>query len=262
MKLKFYQIDAFTEKNSEGSPACIVPLSNWLSDDLLQKIAKETAVPETAFFVYNNNKIHLRWFTPDIEMDLCGHATLAAAHCLKSILSYKNDKIVFETLSGDLTVCVQNGIYHLNFPSRKPIISVLPLEIKNALNIQPKDVYKARDYMLVYDSEEQIKNIKIDINFFNKINLNTGGVIVTAKGDEVDFVSRYFTPQASVLEDPVTGSSHCSLIPYWSERLGKNKLIAMQLSKRKGTLFCENNNDRVIISGMAKTYSIGHLWTE
>ncbi len=226
------------------------------------KITRENAVAETAFFVDKGDKIHLRWFTPEIEMDLCGHATLATAHCLKSILKYPKDKIIFETLSGDLTVSIKDDLYSLDFPSRMPIVSELPEIIQKSLNIQPKEVYKSRDYMLVYDTEQDIKNIKIDTQLFNQINLNPGGVIVTAKGEKCDFVSRFFTPQASILEDPVTGSAHCSLIPFWSLRLGKDELNAKQISERVGMLHCVNKNDRVIISGKAKTYSIGSLWTE
>jgi PhzF family phenazine biosynthesis protein len=262
MKLELYQIDAFTDKTFGGNPACVVPLTDWLPDDILLKITKENAVAETAFFVDKGEKIHLRWFTPEIEMDLCGHATLATAHCLKSILKYPNDKIIFETLSGDLTVLVENDLYYLDFPSRMPIISELPETIKKSLNIQPKEVYKSRDYLLVYDTEQEIEKIKIDRQIFDKINLNPGGVIVTAKGENCDFVSRFFTPQASILEDPVTGSAHCSLIPFWSSRLKKNELNAMQISDRIGKLQCQNKKDRVIISGKAKTYSIGNLWTE
>lgn len=262
MKLGLYQIDAFTDKVFGGNPACVVPLHNWLADNILMKITRENAVAETAFFVDKGDKIHLRWFTPEIEMDLCGHATLATAHCLKSILSYPKDRIVFETLSGDLTVLVKDDLYSLYFPSRMPTVSKLPEVIEKSLNIQPKEVYKSRDYMLVYDTEEEIKNIKIDTQIFNQINLDPGGVIVTAKGENCDFVSRFFTPQASILEDPVTGSAHCSLIPYWSARLKTNELIAKQISERVGILHCQNKKDRVIISGKAKTYSIGNLWTE
>lgn len=262
MKHQLFQIDAFTNKIFGGNPACVVPLTDWLPDDILLKIAKENAVPETAFFVDKGDKIHLRWFTPDIEMDLCGHATLATAHCLKSILNYPNGKIIFETLSGDLIVSVENGLYYLDFPSRMPVASELPTIIKKSLNKQPKEVYKSRDYLLVYDREQDVANIKIDRQLFDQINISPGGVIVTAKGDKSDFVSRFFTPQASILEDPVTGSAHCSLIPYWSLKLGKQELSAIQISDRRGELQCRNNDDRVIIGGKAKTYSIGHLWTE
>tara|TARA_B100000795_G_scaffold214575_1_gene168335 strand:- start:4748 stop:5536 length:789 start_codon:yes stop_codon:yes gene_type:complete len=262
MKLELYQIDAFTDKTFGGNPACVVPLNEWLPDETLLEITKENAVAETAFFVDKGDKIHLRWFTPEIEMDLCGHGTLATAHCLKSILNYPKDRIIFETLSGDLIVSVENDLYSLDLPSRMPIISELPEIIRKSLNIQPKEVLKSRDYILVYDKEQEIENIKIDRQIFDQINIDPGGVIVTAKGENCDFVSRFFTPQASILEDPVTGSAHCSLIPFWSLRLGKEKLNAIQISNRVGKLQCINKKNRVIISGKAKTYSIGNLWTK
>ena len=262
MKLDLYQIDAFTDKTFGGNPACVVPLTDWLPNHILSSITKENAVAETAFFVDRGDKIHLRWFTPEIEMDLCGHATLAAAHCLKSILNYPKDEIIFETLSGDLNVSVVENLYSLDFPSRMPISSELPDIIRRSINIEPKEVYKSRDYMLVYDTEQEIQNIKVDRKIFDQINLDPGGVIVTAKGGSCDFVSRFFTPQASILEDPVTGSAHCSLIPFWSLRLGKNRLSALQISDRIGKLHCENKKERVIISGKAKTYSIGNLWID
>ena len=262
MKLELYQIDAFTDEIFGGNPACVVPLKDWLPDSTLLKITKENAVAETAFFVDNGDKIHLRWFTPEIEMDLCGHATLATAHCLKSILNYPKDKIIFETLSGDLNVTIKNDLYSLDLPSRIPIVSELPEIIKKSLNIQPKEVYKSRDYLLVYETEQEVENIKIERQIFDQINLDPGGVIITAKGENCDFISRFFTPQASILEDPVTGSAHCSLIPFWSLKLGKNELNALQISDRIGKLQCQNRKDRVIIRGKAKTYSIGNLWTE
>lgn len=262
MQLHRYQIDAFTDTLFSGNPACVVPLSQWPSDELLLKIAKENAVAETAFFVDKGFKIHLRWFTPEMEMDLCGHATLATAHALKQIRNYSRKKIVFETLSGDLEVLVKDSRYILNFPSRKPELSSLPDLLKKAINIMPTSVVKARDYVLVYSSEDDIRNIKIDRQFFDQLQLGTGGVIFTAKAKEYDFVSRFFTPGASVFEDPVTGSAHCSLIPYWSEKLGKQKMTAKQISERGGTLFCENKGERVLVGGNARVYSIGKLWTE
>lgn len=262
MKLNLYQIDAFTDKTFEGNSACVVPLTSWLPETVLLNIAKENAVAETAFFIDNGTTIHLRWFTPETEMDLCGHATLATAHCLKTILGYKNDKIIFETLSGTLTVLVESESYKMDFPSRMPFADILPKSIEDALSCKPIEVYKSRDYVLVYENETAIRNIKIDRQFFDQINLGTGGVIVTAKGDNSDFVSRFFTPQAAITEDPVTGSAHCSLIPFWAKRLNKTKLIAYQVSQRSGKLICEYKGDRVLISGQAKTYSIGNLWTE
>tara|TARA_R110001583_G_scaffold10417_7_gene47893 strand:- start:8804 stop:9592 length:789 start_codon:yes stop_codon:yes gene_type:complete len=262
MKLDLYQIDAFTDKMFGGNPACVVPLKTWLPDALLFNIAKENAVPETAFFIIKEKKVHLRWFTPDVEMDLCGHATLASAYVLKEILNYSEDTIVFESLSGDLTVSIEDGLYTLDFPSRMPVEAKLLQVIEDALNIQPKQVLKARDYVLVYENETDIRNIKIDRQIFDQINLDPGGVIVTAKGDTCDFVSRFFTPQASILEDPVTGSAHCSLTPYWSKELNKKEMCARQISERGGKLICIDKGERVWIRGKAKTYSKGALWTE
>jgi len=262
MKLNLYQIDSFTDKIFSGNPACVVPLEHWLADDILLQIAKENAVAETAYFIDKGDKIHLRWFTAEIEMDLCGHATLAAAHCLKTILGHPSDSITFETLSGDLIVTVDRDYYQLDFPARMPVTGTLPIELEKSLNIMPREVLKSRDYVLVYDTETDVKNIKINRHFFDQLNLDPGGVIVTSVGDECDFVSRYFTPQSSILEDPVTGSAHCSLIPFWASRLGKEKLSARQVSERGGKLSCVNKGSRVLISGQAKTYSVGHLWTE
>jgi PhzF family phenazine biosynthesis protein len=260
MKLDYYQINAFTDKVFTGNPACVIPLKKWLTDELLLKIAKENAVPETAFFIKNNDSIHLRWFTPEFEMDLCGHATLATAFVLNKILNYPKDKIVFNTQSGDLTVTIEKDLLTLNLPSRKPVLAQLPQIIKNSLNKQPKQILKARDYILVYKTEQDIKDIKIDRIVFDQINLDPGGVVITSRGDNCDFVSRFFTPQASILEDPVTGSAHCSLIPYWSEQLNKKKMNAIQLSDRRGKLFCVDKDDRVLISGKARIYATGTLW--
>ncbi len=262
MKLSIYQIDVFCDRVFCGNPACVVPLEDWLPDELLFKIAQENAVAETAFYVIDNETIHLRWFTPDIEMDLCGHATLAAAYVLKVHLNYPQDNIVFETASGLVTVTSCDDLFSLDFPARKPLKEELPAVIKRAISKQPKQVLKSRDYLLVYNSANDVINIKIDRNIFDQINLGHGGVIVTAKGEQCDFVSRFFTPQASIFEDPVTGSAHCSLIPYWSEQLNKSKLQAMQLSDRKGVLFCEDRGERVRISGKAKTYMVGSIWIE
>ncbi|MAJ07006.1 MAG: isomerase [Crocinitomicaceae bacterium] len=259
MKLPIFQIDAFSNKVFMGNPACVVPLENWLKDDVLLKIAQENAVAETAFFVKRGKNFHLRWFTPDIEMDLCGHATLATAHCILSELKIVTKKVIFETLSGELEVSLNNGRYLMDLPRRDPVSATLPYEIKNALNIQPIEVLKARDYLLVYENQKNVEDIVIDRKIFDQINLNPGGVIVTAKGDNFDFVSRYFTPQATILEDPVTGSAHCTLTPYWSKILNKNIMNAQQVSERKGELLCEIKKDRVFVSGNAITYFKGQI---
>ena len=262
MELQLFQVDAFTDQLFGGNPACVVPLTSWLSDDLLLKIACENAVAETAFFIPNGDHFHLRWFTPDIEMDLCGHATLATAHVLMKHLGHKQDEITFESRSGLLKVTKDSTHYTLNFPSRMPVKTELPELIRKGIDLQPKEVLKARDYVLVFEKEEDIKNIKLDRQILDQINLDPGGIIITAKGNEVDFVSRFFTTQSTHFEDPVTGSAHCSLIPYWSKQSGKQELNALQLSDRVGKLKCTNAGDRVLISGQAKTYLVGKIYLE
>lgn len=262
MQLDLYQIDAFTNNLFGGNPACIVPLTHWLPDELLMKITRENAVAETAFFILRDDKVELRWFTPEIEMDLCGHATLAASHVLKDILGYTKNQITFSTASGDLKVTAKDRLYTMDFPSRKPQLAQLPQIIQDSLSQQPVSVLKSRDYLLIYEQEADVKDIRIDRQLFDQINLDPGGVIVTAPGNHCDFVSRFFTPQASILEDPVTGSAHCSLIPYWAEQLNKDEMLAFQLSDRMGKLICHNKEDRVLISGHARTYSSGVIFTE
>ncbi len=258
MMYNIYQVDAFINDIFSGNPACVVPLKYWLEDEVLLKIAQENAVSETAFFIKNGDSIDLRWFTPDIEIDLCGHATLATAHVLRSVLKHSINDIDFNTMSGKLKVTFKDNFYYLDFPARKPILASLPEEVEMSLNIQPKEVFKSRDYILLYESQKDIESIKVNKHFFDKINLGYGGVIVTAQGDHlVDFVSRYFTPQATILEDSVTGSAHCSLIPFWSSRLIKKKLRALQISDRGGLLLCEDMGDRVLIGGQARTFSKG-----
>ena len=257
MNFDLYQVDAFTNNIFSGNPACVVPLKTWLSDDILLKIAQENAVSETAFFIDKGKDIDLRWFTPDQEIDLCGHATLSTAHVLKSVLNYSSSKILFNTMSGQLKVTYRDSLYYLDFPSRKAKSAILPKEIELSLNIQPKEVFKSRDYMLVYETQKEVKDIKINRHFFDEISLGHGGVIVTAKGNLVDFVSRYFTPQATILEDPVTGSAHCTLTPFWSSRLRKKELNALQISNRGGKLICKDMLDRVVIGGGARIFSKG-----
>lgn len=262
MKLQIFQIDAFTDTLFGGNPAAVCPLESWLDDAVLQNIAIENNLAETAFFVpVSNNRFQLRWFTPEIEMDLCGHATLASAFVIFNELQNTSQSIAFETQSGLLTVNRVGNYLALDFPSRPPKKAVLPKAISESLNIQPQEVWKARDYLLVYNSEEEVKNIQPDTGILNQVNINPGGIIVTAKGadDDVDFVSRFFTPQASVFEDPVTGSAHCTLIPFWAERLHKNKLRAVQVSSRRGALLCQLNTNRVSIMGKAVTYLRGTI---
>ena len=186
MEIEIFQIDAFTSELFKGNPACVMPLDSWLPDELLLNIAKENNVSETAFFVKKNNGFNLRWFTPEIEMDLCGHATLATAYCLKNHLDYKEDQVIFDSMSGELIVKFDGDYMQMDFPHRKPISSELPKNIMDSLSIKPNEVLKARDYVLVYEDEEQIKNIEINKELFDQINLDP----------------RYFVPQCSFFEDP------------------------------------------------------------
>ena len=258
MKIQLFQIDAFTNKLLGGNPAAVCPLKEWLDDEILQQIAIENNLAETAFYVaLGDNRFHLRWFTPEIEMDLCGHATLATAYVLFNRLNFDQKEIHFETASGILTVKKEGNYLELDFPSRPPYQSELPATIANGLNIQPREVWKARDYVLVYDSEDDIRKLQPKASIINQMNIDPGGIIVTAKGKNVDFVSRFFTPQASIFEDPVTGSAHCTLVPFWANRLKKNKFHALQLSNRGGELFCELREDRVLIRGHAVQYLEG-----
>ncbi len=260
MTFPIYQIDAFTSHLFGGNPAAVCPLNEWLSDDLLLNIAKENNLAETAYFKHkSNNVFSLRWFTPEIEMDLCGHATLASAYVIFNCLNYNFDKIVFDTASGDLIVTKQDDFLEMDFPSRPPQPATLPDEIAKALSLQPTQVFKARDYVLLYDSEMDIANLKVSASMLEHINLDPGGIITTARGDKSDFVSRFFTPGAAVFEDPVTGSAHCSLIPFWAERLNKTTLHAFQISERRGELFCRLEEDRVFIKGQAVKYLEGSI---
>ena len=236
-----------------------MPLDNWLPDDTLLKIAKENNVSETAYFTKKEDHFYLRWFTPEIEMDLCGHATLATAYCLRNHLNYKKDSVKFDSMSGELVVKFNADYMQMDFPHRKPVKSDLPQNILDSLSIKPTEILKSRDYVLVYDNEDQIKNIKIDKELFDKKNIDPGGVVITSVGTKSDFVSRYFVPQCSFFEDPVTGSTHCSLVPYWSEKLNKKKLKSIQLSERGGEMICEDVLNRVLINGKAVTYSEGHV---
>ena len=262
MQIDIFQVDAFTDNVFGGNPAAVCPLDSWLDDDLLQQIAAENHLSETAFFIpLPNNHYHLRWFTPEIEMDLCGHATLASAYVLFEELGHIGEEIFFESQSGTLGVKKFNQFYELNFPSRPPIPSTLPKIIAEGMNIQPVEVWKARDYLLVYKNEVDILNIQPDERIIHQINIDPGGIIVTAEGasNDVDFVSRLFTPQSSIFEDPVTGSAHCTLIPFWAERMDQTSFRALQLSQRRGELFCTLDGDRVKIQGNAVLYLRGKI---
>ncbi|MGB3495112.1 MAG: PhzF family phenazine biosynthesis protein [Elainellaceae cyanobacterium] len=259
MKLPIFQVDAFTDRVFGGNPAAVCPLEQWLPDDVMQRIAMENSVAETAFFIKSEKGFEIRWFTPEIEMDLCGHATLAAAHVIRRHLNFALPSIQFQSKSGELTVAVEKKLLTLNFPSRKPEPSEAPRAILDAIQHKPVEILKSRDYVLVFENEEVIRHLEPDQSILDQVNLDPGGIAVTARGDKVDFVSRFFTPQASIFEDPVTGSAHCSLIPYWSDKLSKDSMTALQLSSRIGKLLCKNAGERVLISGEAVTYLEGFI---
>ncbi len=262
MKQKIYQIDAFADKVFSGNPAAICPLQQWLADDLLQKIAMENNLAETAFYVKQNDHYEIRWFTPSVEVDLCGHATLAAAYVLFNCENHNEPVIHFYSpRSGALTVTKKEELLTLNFPTDVFEEVELSVELSNCFNIKPGSAFKGKtDYMLVFATEEEVKTA---IPSFDNISILGGrGVIITAKGDQVDFVSRFFAPQAGINEDPVTGSAHTTLTPYWAKRLNKNQLTAIQLSERKGYLLCQYLTDRVEISGQGKLYLAGEIYLE
>ncbi len=262
MKYRIYQVDAFTDKIFNGNPAAVCPLDTWISDDLLQNIAMENNLAETAFFVKQDNGFQIRWFTPKTEVDLCGHATLAAAYVLFNYENYAGDEINFRSArSGTLTVAKHGESLTLNFPLDVYENIELSDDLKQCFDILPLAALKGKtDYLLVFESQSQIEKITPDLNRIAK--LDCRGVIITAKGDHADFVSRFFAPQCGIDEDPVTGSAHTTLTPYWSKRLNKSELTAIQLSERKGYLQCKLLEDRVEISGNAKLYLIGEIFVD
>jgi predicted PhzF superfamily epimerase YddE/YHI9 len=257
MRIPYYQIDAFTSRNFGGNPAGVCLLDAWLPDPTLQLIAAENNLSETAFLAKAADSYQLRWFTPALEIDLCGHATLAPAFLLFNELGYAQPTIRFETRSGLLLATRRHDLVELDFPSRKPVACAAPEALVKGLACVPREVFKSRDYLAVFDSELQVATLIP--NFAHLSTLDSLGIIVTAPGKECDFVSRFFAPRAGVPEDPVTGSAHSTLIPFWAERLGKNKLHARQISKRGGELFCEARGDRVTMSGRAVIYNRGEL---
>jgi PhzF family phenazine biosynthesis protein len=260
MTLPIYQVDAFADKLFSGNPAAICPLENWLSDSLMQQIASENNLSETAFFVFEGNQIHIRWFTPTNEVDLCGHATLASAHILKTQLDFNQKVIPFYSLrSGMLPVTVGETGYTLDFPSDTlNVASCLP-EFLSGFGKAPLEVFKgSSDYLLVFESEQDIRQLQPDFSILSKI--KTRGFIATAQGETVDFVSRFFAPACGINEDPVTGSAHTTLTPFWAARLHKERLEAIQLSARGGKLSCEIKGNRTLISGTAVLYLKGELF--
>ena len=259
MKLPYFQVDAFTNRVFGGNPAGVCPLESWLDYDVMQNIAAENNLAETAFFVAGPDRFHLRWFTPTVEMDLCGHATLASAWVLFEKLGVPADSVSFDTRSGVLTVTKEDALLSMNFPSRAGTPAEAPAALLAGLEMKSAKVFKARDYMVVLESEAAVRAVRPD--FAELMKLDCTGIIVTGPGKDADFVSRFFAPRMGVPEDPVTGSSHCTLIPYWAQRLGKTRLKAHQVSARGGELQCEDLGARVSIGGKAALYLEGSIYT-
>ncbi len=258
MKQVLYQIDAFTSQVFAGNPAAVCPLKEWIPDKTMQAIAAENNLSETAFFVKNGDIYELRWFTPAKEVDLCGHATLASAFVIFNELNSESEEIVFSTRSGELKVTKAGELLVMDFPAYQPKPCEIPENLVEGLGKVPKQVLSSIDYLVEYDSQEDVANLTPDFEKLKQIDLR--GVIVTAKGDKADFVSRVFAPQYGINEDPVTGSAHSTLIPFWSKKLNKSNLYAQQISKRGGELFCEMKGDRVVISGKAIKYLEGTIY--
>lgn len=258
MKIPYFHVDAFTDELFTGNPAGVCLLDTWLPDAILQKIAAENNLPETAFLVGNGGSYELRWFSPAVEIDLCGHATLASAFVLHKTFANLPATLQFATKSGILSVEKQDDLFIMDFPARKAEKCTPPDELLSGLGTEPDSVYKARDFLAVFENEDQVRSLVPDLSRLAQ--LDCLGIIVTAPGRTVDFVSRFFAPAVGIPEDPVTGSSHCTLIPFWSEQTGKNELIAMQVSKRGGKLYCTNRGDRVSIGGRAVLFKHGELY--
>jgi PhzF family phenazine biosynthesis protein len=256
--MTIYQVDAFTNKIFKGNPAAVCPLNEWISEELMQAIAEENNLSETVFFVKIKDQFEIRWFTPTCEIDLCGHATLAAAHIIFSELDYDKKIIEFNSKSGILKVEKKEDWYTLNFPSEEIVETKTPQLLKDAFKVPIIKTFKGKWKLLVeLKNESAIKNLTP--NFSKLTHLEQAGIIVTSQGDTVDFVSRFFAPKIGVNEDPVTGSAHTLLIPFWAKRLNTNNLKAIQLSNRTGYLKCEYLNERVEMSGQAITFLKGKL---
>lgn len=260
MEISLYQIDAFASKLFEGNPAAVCPLDEWLSDEIMQSIAEENNLPETAFFVPKGNGYHIRWFTPASEVDLCGHATLATAYVLFNILGYKKDKIVFDSKSGILAVTKTDEWLVMDFPAQPPVSCDIPKEIIKAFDIAPVECLKSEDFVVVFEREADIESANPDLEELKKLDLR--GVLITAKSTRYDFVARFFAPKYGIPEDPVTGSAYTQLAPYWASKIGSKKFNVKQMSSRGGELTCEIVDDRVFISGKAIKYLEGKIKIE
>jgi PhzF family phenazine biosynthesis protein len=264
MKFTIYQVDAFASKLFSGNPAAVIPLKKWIPEELMQNLAMENNLSETAFFAPAKNReadYEIRWFTPGLEVNLCGHATLASAFVVFEILKSKKKKVVFDSKSGLLTVYQKKEMLKMDFPSWPPErISEYPEALLPSLgNPEITGVYQNREYIVELMNEEAVKKCKPDFSLMKKVDKM---VIITAPGKEVDFVSRFFAPTAGIDEDPVTGSAHSQLIPFWSEKLGKKKMQARQFSQRGGDISCEQKGDRVIIGGNCVLYMKGTIYID
>ncbi len=258
MTIPIYQVDAFTVGPFSGNPAAVCLLDAWLDDDTMQGIAAENNLAETAFIVAQKDGYNLRWFTPAIEVDLCGHATLAAGYVVLNHLQPDLDSVSFDTISGKLIVTRDGDRLSMDLPARAPTPVNVSEALSGALGEVPSEVHLSRDILAVYDDEASVRGLSPDQA--RLLALDEGlGVIVTSQGDTVDFVSRFFAPKAGIAEDPVTGSAHCTLVPYWAERLGRSKLVAHQVSSRGGELHCEHRGDRVIMSGRCTLFLTGSI---
>lgn len=259
-KIKMFQVDAFTDRLFGGNPAAVCFFDEWPGDGLMQSIAAENNLAETAFVVPAGDHYLLRWFTPAVEVDLCGHATLASAWVIFNLLDYKGDTILFHSpRSGHLGVSRQGETLFLDFPADTITPVAIPPEIEAGTGIRPLEVYKGKtDYMAVVADETSVRKIRPRFDEIAK--LDARGLIVTAPGDQVDFVSRFFGPQCGVPEDPVTGSAHTTLTPYWSKRLGKAELTARQISARGGRLSCRDAGERIFIGGEGRLYMVGEIF--
>ncbi|MFB9762619.1 PhzF family phenazine biosynthesis protein [Ectobacillus funiculus] len=256
--MKCYVVDAFAENVFEGNPAAVCIMEKWILDDTMQNIAAENNLSETAFAVKEGDGYRLRWFTPGGEIDLCGHATLATAYVIANYYEKTVNRITFQTMSGELVVLKKGELYEMDFPSRMPKEFRLTEQMVEALGVKPIETYLGRDLMFVLEREEDVQNASPDFSKLEKLSDGLG-VLITAKSEKYDFVSRCFFPKLNVNEDPVCGSAHCNFIPFWAKRLEKDEMIARQLSKRGGTLYCKLAGDRVKISGSAVLYSIADL---
>jgi len=258
-KIKLFQVDAFADRLFAGNPAAVCPLDEWLPEEIMQSVAAENNLAETAFIVPKEDYFEIRWFTPAVEVDLCGHATLASAYVLFNCLGYEKPEIVFHSRnSGILKVSKTNDTLFLDFPADTLENSHNSKLMAVCIGMVPQEVYRGKtDYIAVVGSENEVKNMKPDLKAIAA--LDARGLIVTAKGDDVDFVSRFFGPRVGVDEDPVTGSAHTSLTPLWSKKLGKKEMKAKQLSKRGGSLACVDNGERILIGGKAKLYLTGEI---